>query len=132
MSRNKRSKQLKGVFPQENRTTLINYDSNNHHLYLYFAGSISFNLHKKETLSTSAFSIVLKLNYKNMSKQNDLVTSIVRILANCDFSKKKNLLLEDNRITLTKPSNKEFYIQTTQFIHIQLKNFIHSQTVIQA
>ena len=67
-----------------------------------------------------------------MSKQNDLVTSIVRILANCDFSKKKNLLLEDNRITLTKPSNKEFYIQTTQFIHIQLKNFIHSQTVIQA
>ena len=62
MSRNKRSKQLKGVFPQENRTTLINYDSNNHHLYLYFAGSISFNLHNTETLSTSAFSIVLKLN----------------------------------------------------------------------
>ena len=43
-----------------------------------------------------------------MSKQNDLVISRVRILANCDFSRKKHLLLEDSRITLTKPSNKEF------------------------
>ena len=66
-----------------------------------------------------------------MSKQNDLVTSIVRILANCGFSRKNHLLLEDSRITLTKPSSKEFYTQTTEFIHIQLKNFIHSQTVIQ-
>lgn len=61
-----------------------------------------------------------------MSKQNDLVTSIVRILANCDFSKKKkHLLLEDNRITLTKPSNKEL-------IYRQPNLYTYSQTVIQA
>ena len=53
---------LKGVFPQESTITLINYNSNNNHLYLRFSGSISFNPHNTETLSISAFSIVLKLN----------------------------------------------------------------------
>ena len=58
-----------------------------------------------------------------MSKQNDLVTSIVSILANCDSSREKTFTVRRQQNNTHEALKQRILYRDTQFIHIQLKNF---------